>query len=292
MVERISYTEDDLKRVSSETGLSFSRAIGTRRGSVLIASYKERFVVAKIADKTSTQTEEGLNLPRSVGIKNESRILGILDGAVGPKVLFYKEHPELIYLVTEYIGDIHVPRPTLSDLHEPKKGVAALAKAVEKLHTKGIVHGDIQPENVLVFYNPESEVDATLVDFEQAKLLQESSGSHSGLYHYLTPENALKTLNDARIDIQPADDVFSLAATCLAMLTRSYPVSYTAPNLTRKQRLSEIASFRKYSTLGAKAEHAGLASMIKDFLRLPSNQRPESINSFITFLQTNLQEVA
>lgn len=197
MAERVSYSDSHTQRVAEDIGLNFLTQIGTRRGSVLIAEYRKQYVAVKIADLTSEETEEGLDLPRSVGIKNEARILTKIPALIGPKVLHYKEYPDMSYLVTEYLGDPGLEKKALLHLSDPTVGIMTMTNTVNKLHSANVIHGDIQPENMLFYETADSGLQSRLIDFEHARIIDEPAHGYPGLYHYLTPENA-RTLSEPR----------------------------------------------------------------------------------------------
>jgi len=292
MAERTSYSESHLQRVATDTGLNFLRTISTRRGSVLVAEYKKQYVVVKIADMTSVETEINLDLPRSVGIKNEARILNMLPQSIGPKVLDYREYSDMSYLVTEYLGNIGEERSTIFHLPDPIIGISSAGEAIHRLHSAGVIHGDIQPENILFYETQGNSLQSRLIDFEHARRIDDPAHRYSGLYHYLTPENSQRLAHKGAIVTEIQDDVFAFTASCLAMLTCTYPVAYSSPGLDRNQRIDEIAQFRSYSAFGASREHMHLAQNLKNILQLPLSHRPDSINSLMEILFARLQDAA
>ena len=97
--------------------------------------------------------------------------------------------------------------------------VAELAGALEAAHTRGVIHRDLKPGNVLV--TPEGH--PKLTDFGLAKLVHEQSlslvGEVAGTYFYMSPEQV--ALKHAGIDHR--SDIFSLGVVLYEMLTLVRP---------------------------------------------------------------------
>jgi calcium/calmodulin-dependent protein kinase I len=66
----------------------------------------------------------------------------------------------------------------------------ALFNAVHHIHTHGVIHSDIKPENILVFQIPFSESAIRLTDFGLARLIAEAPfpRDSSGTWLYWAPE--------------------------------------------------------------------------------------------------------
>ncbi len=89
-----------------------------------------------------------------------------------------------------------------------------IAKGLQAGTKKGLVHGDVKPENIL--YN--SEYTAKLIDFGLASLVDEDvKGGVWGSPYYLSPERVRRMPTDER------SDIYSLGATLYHALTGSPP---------------------------------------------------------------------
>ena len=128
------------------------------------------------------------------------------------------------YLAMEYHtgGDLSA-RIDRNDLTPPEalKIIKELADALGMAHTKGVVHRDIKPDNVLFRAHND---DAILTDFGIARNMQAESnltqiGSTVGTPKYMSPEQARGMKVDGRADL------YSLGVMLYEMLTGKPPFS-------------------------------------------------------------------
>ncbi len=143
-----------------------------------------------------------------------------------------------------YIASQYCPGGSIEDYLEKAGGrlpirvavevMASLAEAVDHAHSRGILHRDIKPTNILLDIAPE-EVDqlesnpeklgtvAKLVDFGLAKNIESAddetrSGIMLGTPAYTAPELVLE-----KTDVGPTADIYSLGATLYHTLTGAPP---------------------------------------------------------------------
>lgn len=110
------------------------------------------------------------------------------------------------------VGQLLLARGTL-DPGEVVTMAGAVARALAALHERGVVHGDVTPENILL------AADATplLADVGLLGLVDDGDGPPAGTFGYTDP--ARKPGEAAT----PAGDVYGLAAVCYTALTGTPP---------------------------------------------------------------------
>ncbi len=132
------------------------------------------------------------------------------------------------YLVMEYVegGDLRskmvpdVPMP----IGEIRAIMKPVLKAVEYLHSQGIVHRDMKPENILMLRGETPKVTdfgIAVLDFAMGSLTR--TGQPLGTPGYVAPEQQYGLKVDARAD------QFSLAALCYEMSTGRKPLGAFPP---------------------------------------------------------------
>jgi|GEM_PF-4840073 len=113
------------------------------------------------------------------------------------------------YLVQDYVRGVALsvlgPLPVLTSI----RLMRFFARTLHFLHTRNIVHGDLNPGNILVT----SATECVLVDFGMARRMGEPSGAGLGVPRYLAPEQYLGE------SLTAATDVFCLGSLFYRMLT-------------------------------------------------------------------------
>ena len=137
-------------------------------------------------------------------------------------------HSEKIeYIVMELIDGItmkqYLERKGAVGWRETLHFSKQIAKALVHAHSKGIIHRDIKPQNIMLLRDGTIKV----ADFGIAALENEAtemSGQAIGSIHYIAPEQARGEYPNARCDI------YSLGVVMYEMLTGKLP--YTGESLT------------------------------------------------------------
>lgn len=180
-----------------------------------------RFVAIKILKDDLSQDEEFRRRFHA-----ESQAVAMLSHPNIMSVYDVSTTDEADYIVMELIDGI-----TLKQYME-KKGVLnwketlhfgmQIAKALEHAHSRGIVHRDIKPHNVMVLKNGSVKV----TDFGIARIMSKSNTLTKealGSVHYISPEQAKGGRVDAR------SDLYSLGVVMYEMMTGRPPYDGESP---------------------------------------------------------------
>ena len=146
---------------------------------------------------------------------------------------------ELDYIVMELIDGI-----TLKQYMQKKGGklawrealhfITQIMKALSHAHSRGIIHRDIKPHNMMVLRDGSLKVAdfgiARLTSAAQATLPQEALGS----VHYISPEQARGSHIDAR------SDIYSAGVVLYEMITGRLPYEGESPVAVAIQHINSI----------------------------------------------------
>jgi hypothetical protein len=221
----------------------------------------------------ATDTESG----RQVALKqaHEGRRPADREAAIARDL----RHPRLValydsiategesWLVMEYVPSRNLATIIADDGPLPAEKVAHLgrqvAEALQVLHEKGVVHGDVSPGNVLVT----DDGDAKLTDFGVAREIWSDATVTAGALvagtpAYLAPEVARGG------ERTPASDIFSLGATLFAAVEGVSPLGDAENPLT--------AVWRSASGHVAAPTAGPLGPALSRMLRVEPGERPDA----------------
>ena len=205
-------------------------------------------------------------------VEREARAAARLNhpGIVGIYELAADEHD--VYLVSELVRGRTLAELTkagaISDRDVARIG-GALCEALEHAHARGVIHRDVNPQNVMVLAEPAAGAGfAKLADFGVAHVATGDAltrtGDVVGTLAYMAPEQA----EGARVT--PACDVYALALTLYEAWTGTNPVKAAGPAATARRLgrpLPSLASVRRDLPLG-------LCDVIDDALDIDPALRP------------------
>ncbi|MGN6543567.1 MAG: serine/threonine-protein kinase [Aureliella sp.] len=117
------------------------------------------------------------------------------------------------YLVTEYVAGMDLRRLVKTRGPLPVQQAASIimqaARGLEYAHSKGLIHRDVKPGNILVTHEGEAKVsDVGLAAFNQDLINDPRAGKIVGTADYISPEQIRTPL-----EIGPAADIYSLGCT-------------------------------------------------------------------------------
>ena len=164
------------------------------------------------------------------------------------------------YIVMEYVDGTDLKQYLKQKNRLPWKEALQLsvqiARALAHAHSKGIIHMDIKPQNIMLLKDGTAKV----ADFGIAQLDGDESGDQDetvGSIHYISPEQARGEATDARTDI------FSLGVVMYEMLTGKLPFNGDTAGEVAIQHYSVIpdAPCQLYPEISDKLEAITLRAM-------------------------------
>lgn len=165
-------------------------------------------------DETAANTE----LRRR--FRAESQAVAMLSHPNIVSVYDVSHSDDVEYIVMELIDGItlkqYLQKKSVLDPSEVLDFTIQTAKALEHAHSKGIIHRDIKPQNIMLLKDGMIKV----ADFGIASLentIEENNGETVGSVHYIAPEQARGEAPDAR------SDIYSLGIVMYEMLTGKLP---------------------------------------------------------------------
>lgn len=195
---------------------------------------------------------------------------------------FFKEN-DTIYYVMDYING-----PSLNKfLKQCPNGVMQedkaldlflqLCDALSYIHKKKMLHLDIKPDNILI---DEAGLNAYLIDFGLSKQYDEINGENtSEIVGRTAGYSPIEQYENKIQHFEPATDIYALGATYYKMVTGRTPFTP-----------SEILSEHKGNIPGIQHLNNVSRTIIKNCLKVISNERPENIEQLLELLQKTGKE--
>ena len=193
-----------------------------------------RFVAVKILKEDLAQDEEFCRR-----FHEESQAIAMLSHPNIVSVYDVSHTPGLDYIVMELIEGI-----TLKQYMQKRGGklnwkeslhfITQIMKGLSHAHSRGIIHRDIKPHNIMVLRDGSVKVTdfgiARLMSSSQSTMTQEALGS----VHYISPEQA----RGSRIDER--SDIYSAGVVLYEMLTGRLPYEGESPVAVAIQHINSI----------------------------------------------------
>jgi ligand-binding sensor domain-containing protein/tRNA A-37 threonylcarbamoyl transferase component Bud32 len=178
------------------------------------------------------------------------------------------------YLVMEYIDGLSLRQVLRNGALTPARCaliLQQLSEALAAIHSAGICHRDVKPENIIVRNPGSSAEQAVLIDFSIAIIKDADETLHglsraAGTFHYMAPEQALGYA-------QSSSDIYSLARVTIEMLAgRSIRELLPGASMDLPQRVQELVSRLPVKLSSESAQ--GLAAALEfDPMRRPGDAR-------------------
>ncbi len=151
--------------------------------------------------------------------------------------------------INSWFSDIVSKQGKLEE-SELKKACFQILSALDYVHNRGILHGDIKPDNILVKQGKDSEFEIKILDFGFSKFMSGSNESEGGTIGYIAPEKLVRQNYDER------SDLYSLAIILLEIcLNKNYFEGKSTAeiynyHLTRNFEIPESV-FRQFPTIAS-----------------------------------------
>jgi serine/threonine protein kinase len=189
------------------------------------------------------------------------------------------------YMITDYIDG-----EPLSQFLQPYNGhfpseamfrdkVEQLLDALRYLHQQGHLHRDISPENAMI----DKSGKATLIDFGALKLDLKAGGAYSTVVVYRADYSPLEQQSpSAKRQEGFSTDIFALAGTMYYTLAGVPPIQSALRALG-----DTYVSIAQASKIRC---HPRVFAAIDGALKLPSQERPQSVDEFVAMLGWGAQQ--
>lgn len=153
--------------------------------------------------------------------RNESKAIALLKHKNIVKVYDVSDSSEYLFIVMEYINGItlkdYIEQQGTLTWKETVHFMSQILCALQHAHSKGIVHRDMKPQNIMLTENGDIKVTdfgiARLSDCDTAMIGDQAIGSA----HYISPEQARGSQTDERADL------YSVGVMMYEMLTGRLP---------------------------------------------------------------------
>ncbi len=154
--------------------------------------------------------------------KREAQIVARLDHPHIVPVYDFNEHEKQPYLVMKYVPGVTLKQRLMKKgplpLNEILSVITAVGSALSYAHSKGVLHRDVKPSNIVL----DDDV-PYLTDFGLARIAEAGESTMSadmvlGTPHYISPEQA-----SGRKDIDGRADIYSLGVVLYELLVGRVP---------------------------------------------------------------------
>lgn len=170
-----------------------------------------------------------------------------------PEVYSVSRTGNSVTVLEEFIDGVSVGEILQSGLYDEKgvrKVISALCDGLDVIHSLGIVHRDVKPENVMITNN----ADVKLIDFDAARIFKNGKSADTtimGTAGYAAPEQLGFAQSDERTD------VFAIGVLVNVMLTGEHPgkniykgklgkIIKKATSIDPKKRFQSVNELKKY----------------------------------------------
>jgi serine/threonine protein kinase len=183
----------------------------------------DRFVAIKLMHESFLQDEDF-----RARFQREARIVAKLEHVNIVPIYDYNEHDGIPYLVMKYVDGMTLKRRAIKNgltLEETRDYLSKVAEALDYAHSKGILHRDMKPSNILI----DSRDHVYITDFGLARIAEMGASTIStdmmlGTPFYISPEQA-----QGKKDLDSRTDIYSLGVILYEFITGRVPFEGDTP---------------------------------------------------------------
>jgi eukaryotic-like serine/threonine-protein kinase len=181
-----------------------------------------RFVALKMVRRADLTNEELL-----VRFRSEAEVVASLHHPQIVQVYDYGQHEEGPYLALELVEGGTLAQRLDGTPWNPRRAaelIEQLARTVSFAHSRGVVHRDLKPNNLLIA-GEDGSLEVKIADFGLAKVFRDQGSDHThsgtllGTPSYMAPEQAAGRISA----VGPASDVYALGAILYELLSGRPP---------------------------------------------------------------------
>ena len=165
----------------------------------------------------------------------EARALAKIDHPNVVRIYALGEHERVPYIIMEHIAGTTVQQLLKKNSPLPLPDALSIlqqtAQGLDAIHTAGLIHADVKPDNVLI--GPAFRVCVT--DFGLATISREwKPNSSAGTPAYMAPE---RILGSVKPELAHRVDVYALGIMAFELLTGKHPFRSSSPKLIMRAHL-------------------------------------------------------
>lgn len=194
-------------------------------GKTYLAVDEDMLKTSCVIKQFSPQSQGTKSLEKAIALFNQEavRLHQLGEHPQIPTLLAYFEHDKRLYLVQQFIEgqnlfqEAHRPGGIFNE-EKIRQLLLDLLPVLRFIHSRQVIHRDITPANII-----RRQIDGKLVliDFGIAKQLTENSGGQPGTRIGTEGYAPLEQLRSGQV--YPASDIYSLASTCIYLMTLIKP---------------------------------------------------------------------
>lgn len=299
---QLSIKGDEPSKGNQTVSLALQNSAGTARVPLAV-SLPARYRITELlgfgtfgvvfrATDQELGRDVAVKVDRRPGVGNDSREAFLREA----RTLADLEHEHIVPIYdigansdgSSYIVSKYIPGETLRAVllnyaltaKQCARLTAQIASALGHIHSRGLVHRDVKPSNILIVTDPndfrDTNQDAYLIDFGLAcRCDMLKTGDKSGTPAYMSPEQVAGRLFD------PRSDIFSLGVVLFEMLVGRAP--YVGQHI--QELLAEITSADEIDPCQHKPGlDRTIGDLCREMLRKNPSDRPLASDHLISQL--------